>query len=108
MKTLLTLTITLLTLTSCSPSLNCSDFKTGMYRYVNIGMPTEIERTATMQTETDPIDKIVVKSVVTWTSECEYILTYSEILNHPKDVNDVMMLSERKSIVRLYPPMARS
>jgi hypothetical protein len=43
-----------------------------------------------MQIETNPNNKIVVKTSIEWKSEYEYIMTYSEILNHPKDVCGVI------------------
>jgi len=90
MKNLLTLIILLLTLSCCAQEKNCSDFKTGEFRYAKENMPDKIVRTESLQIETNPIDKIVVKTSIEWTSECEYIMTYIEILNHPKDISGVI------------------
>ena len=90
MKNLLILIISLLTLSSCSQEKKCSEFKTGEFRYAKKNMPEKIVRTESLQIETNPNDKIVIKTVIEWTSECEYVMTYSEILNHPKDVSEVI------------------
>lgn len=80
----------LLTLSACAQEKKCSDFRTSEFRYVKENMPSKIVRTESLQDETNPIDKIVVKTTIEWTSECEYVMTYSEILNHPKDVSGVI------------------
>ncbi|WP_179321169.1 hypothetical protein [Winogradskyella helgolandensis] len=89
-KTIFTLIILLLTLSSCAQENNCAEFKTGEFRYAKEGMPEKIVRTENMQIETNPNDKIVVKTAIEWTSDCEYTMTYKEILNHPKDVSSVI------------------
>jgi len=90
MKNLLTLIILFLTLSSCAQEKKCSDFRTGEFRYVKENMPSKIIRTDSLQVETNPNDKIVLKTSIEWKSECEYVMTYSEILNHPKDVSGVI------------------
>ena len=89
-KNILTLIILLLTLSSCAQENNCAEFKTGEFRYAKEGMPEKIVRTENMQTETNPNDKIVVKTAIDWTSDCKYTMTYIEILNHPKYVSSVI------------------
>ena len=86
----ITLIFLFFTLSSCAQEKNCNEFKTGEFRYAKKGMPEKILRTENMQIETNPNDKIVVKTAVEWTSDCEYTMTYKEILNHPKDVSSVI------------------
>ncbi|MCL5128004.1 hypothetical protein [Algibacter sp. L4_22] len=75
---------------SCSKEKNCADFKTGEFRYTKEGMLETIVRTENMQIETNLINKVVVKTSIEWTSDCEYILTYNEILNHPLDMSNLI------------------
>ena len=88
MKNVLTFLMLLLTLAVFAQDKNCSDFKTGEFKYVGLHMPEKIIRTATMQVETNPNTNIVVKTAIEWTSDCEYILTYREILNYQNDASD--------------------
>ena len=88
MKNVLTFLMLLLTLAVFAQDKNCSDFKTGEFQYVGLHMPEKIIRTATMQVETNPNTNIVVKTAIEWTSDCEYILTYREILNYQNDASD--------------------
>ena len=89
-KTVFTLIILLLTLSSCAQENNCAEFKTGEFRYAKEGMPEKIVRTENLSIETNPNNNVIIKSAIEWTSDCEYILTYKEILNHPQDVSSVI------------------
>ena len=84
------LLILLLTQVVYAQEKKCSDFTTGEFRYVKENMPEIIIRTETEQIETNPNDKIVVKTSVQWLSECEYLLVYKEILNYSKNVEDII------------------
>ena len=77
-------------MSSCAQENNCAEFKTGEFRYTKEGMPEKIVRTENMQIEKNPNNNIVVKTSIEWTSDCEYTMTYQEILNHPKDVSSVI------------------
>jgi len=90
MRIVITLIILLVTVNSCAQERNCTNFKTGEFKYAKEGMPEKIVRTENMQIETNPNDKIVIKSTIEWESDCEYVMTYSEILNHPQDVSSVI------------------
>lgn len=89
-KTVITLITLLLTLSCFAQEINCKKFKTGKFRYVKEGMSEKIVRTENMQIETNPNSKIIIKTLIEWISDCEYIMTYQEILNHPKDVSSVI------------------
>ncbi len=90
MKNLLTSIILLVTLSSCAQEKKCSDFKTGEFRYIKENMPETIIRTDTMQIETNPNNKIVVMTSIEWTSDCEYVMTYTDILNYPNDKSGIL------------------
>jgi hypothetical protein len=87
MYNILSIIILIMTLSSCAQEKNCVDFKTGEFHYVKEGMPEKIIRTENMQIETNPNDKIEIYTSIEWTSDCEYIMTYTKILNHPQDVS---------------------
>ena len=43
-----------------------------------------------MQIETNPETGVEIYTKIEWKSDCEYIMTYEKILNHPKDVSSVI------------------
>ncbi len=90
MKNFFIFLILFLPFCSSAQEKNCTDFKTGKFIYVDKKMPVEIIRTDSLQTETDQNDKIIVKTTIEWTSECKYVMTYSEILNYKKDVSGII------------------
>lgn len=75
---------------SCSEPSNCSDFKTGEFRYVIKERPEKIIRTTSTQTEINTVTRTVVKSSIKWTSDCNYQLQYLDILNYDKDTSDII------------------
>ncbi len=87
MKKLIYLIILLYSLSSQAQKKDCLDFRTGEFEYVNFDRPEKIIRKDSLQIETNPFDNIIIKSSIKWISDCEYIMTYKEILNHPKDVS---------------------
>ena len=82
--------ILLLILTSCGKEKNCSKFKTGTFVYQVQDGQVEIIRTESSQHEVNPTTGVEIYSKVEWTSDCEYILTYEEVLNHSSDVSSVI------------------
>ncbi len=66
---------------------DCSYFKTGKFKYVLENRPELIIRTDSTQVEINPQTKVEVHSSIEWKSECEYVMTYEEILNYTGDVN---------------------
>ncbi|MDT0555429.1 hypothetical protein [Patiriisocius hiemis] len=69
---------------------NCYKYKSGEFRYLKEERPEKIIRTETLQTEINPINNVIIKTSIEWTSDCSYVLTYSEILNHPQDVSSAI------------------
>ena len=43
-----------------------------------------------MQISSNSEDGIVIKCSIEWPNDCEYILTYKEVLNHPEDMSIVI------------------
>lgn len=87
----LTLIITfLLTLNSCAQEKSCTEFKTGKFVYVDKNRPEKITRTENLQVEINPETGVEIHTRIEWKSECEYVMTYEKILNHPKDVSSVI------------------
>ncbi|WP_430411991.1 hypothetical protein [Kordia sp.] len=80
----------LFTFSNYAQEKKCADFKTGEFRYVDKNMFDKIIRTDSLQTETNPDDNTIVKTTLEWTSECKYVMTYSEILNYKKDVSGII------------------
>ena len=68
----------------------CLDYKTGKFKYVLKNMPELITRTDSIQIEINPITKVEVYSSIEWKSECEYVMTYEEILNYPEDASHMI------------------
>ena len=90
MKKLNLIIIILLTFSSCAQEKHCSDFKTGKFEYAENDRPEKIVRTENMQIETNPETGVEIYTKIEWKSDCEYIMTYEKILNHPKDVSSVI------------------
>jgi hypothetical protein len=90
MKYIATFIILGFALIGYSQEKDCSNFRTGEFRYVEENMPEEIIRTETMQIETNFNNNVVIKSSIEWTSDCTYVLTFSEILNYKYDTSDII------------------
>ena len=90
MKKYLTILILVLSISSCAQEKKCLEFRTGEFRYVDDNMPEKIIRNDTLQIEINTKDNIEVHSLIEWTSDCEYVMTYKKILNYPDDVSDVI------------------
>ncbi|GER60222.1 hypothetical protein [Patiriisocius marinus] len=90
MKHIFVLIFTLLSVHSYSQNRSCIDFKTGEFRYLKEGRKEKIIRKENLQIETNPYDNIIIKTSIDWTSECNYTMTYIEILNHTQDVSSVI------------------
>ncbi|WP_353778458.1 hypothetical protein [Winogradskyella sp. 3972H.M.0a.05] len=69
---------------------NCSDFKTGQFKYVDERLKEIITRTDSMQIEINPDNQAEIHTTIEWVSECEYVLTYTKIINWPENVSDVI------------------
>ena len=90
MKKLFSITILLLTLNGCAQEKKCTDFKTGEFVYLDKTRPEKVVRTEFLQIETNPETGIEIHSSIEWTSDCNYVMTYKKILNHPKDVSGII------------------
>tara|TARA_R110002110_G_scaffold54448_5_gene156309 strand:+ start:219 stop:596 length:378 start_codon:yes stop_codon:yes gene_type:complete len=90
MKKLILLLILNLTLNSCAQEKKCEDFKTGKFAYAEKNRPEKILRTENLQIEINPITGVEIHTNIEWTSDCEYVMTYKKILNHPKDISSVI------------------
>ena len=86
-KKLISILVLLITFSNCIEKKSCTDFKTGNFIYVSKNQPEKITRTDSMQIETNPETGVIIKSLIEWTSECNYVLTHKEILNYPGDVS---------------------
>ena len=69
---------------------NCTDFKTGKFKYVLKDRPEIIIRSESSQIEINPNTKIEIHSKLMWKSDCEYDMVYEKILNAPEDVSDMI------------------
>ena len=57
-------------------TLNCVQFKTGDFMYVDSsGISWDIKRTKKQQTERNKKDGTIIKHKITWLNDCEYKLT---------------------------------
>lgn len=90
MKKLISVVVILLTLNNCAQEKQCADYKTGKFEYADKNRTEKIIRTNNLQIEINPLDGIEIYTTIEWTSDCEYIMTYQKILNHPKDVSTVI------------------
>lgn len=71
--------------TGCSQQkADCSKFKTGTFKYINDELSHfTITRNDSVQTEYNSKDDVTIETSIEWTSNCEYILTYESVTNHP-------------------------
>jgi hypothetical protein len=90
MKNLILILILNLTLNSCAQEKNCTDFKTGKFVYAEKNRPEQIVRTDNLQIEINPETGVEIYTKIEWKSDCEYVMTYEKILNHPKDISSVI------------------
>ena len=79
----------LLTAFSCkSQPSDCSKFKTGTFKYIDSNnLETTIVRNDSTQTEFNNKNGIKIISKINWVSDCEFILTYKDIINYPNKEN---------------------
>lgn len=72
----------LIAFTSYGRTTNCSQFKTGIFKYANpIYTEWQISRTDSTQVEISSISGIEVYSSVVWKSDCEFVLTCNKVKN---------------------------
>ena len=90
MKNLILILILNLTLNSCAQEKNCTDFKNGKFVYAEKNRPEQIVRTDNLQIEINPETGVEIYTKIEWKSDCEYVMTYEKILNHPKDISSVI------------------
>tara|TARA_R110002126_G_scaffold240288_1_gene383537 strand:+ start:3495 stop:3875 length:381 start_codon:yes stop_codon:yes gene_type:complete len=69
---------------------NCLDYRTGKFNYVLENRPELIIRTDSTQIEINPITKVEAYSSIEWKSDCEYVMTYTEIINYPEDASHMI------------------
>jgi len=82
------LLLLVLTFFTCSTQLknkkDCSHFRTGTFKYNKKGYESyNIVRNDSIQIETNSNNNIKIITSVEWISNCEYILTYKDIINFP-------------------------
>ena len=90
MKNLILILILYLTLNSCTQEKNCTDFKIGKFVYAEKNRPEQIVRNDDIQIEINPETGVEIYTKIEWRSDCEYVMTYEKILNHPKDMSYVI------------------
>lgn len=90
MKKLISLLTIILTLSSCSQEKNCVDFKTGKFIYAEQIRPVKIVRTDNQQIEINSETGAEIYTKIEWKSNCEYVMTYEKILNHPEDISSLI------------------
>jgi len=90
MKNLILILIINLTLNSCAQEKNCVNFKTGKFVYTEKNRPEKIVRTDNLQIEINSETGVEIYTKIEWKSDCEYVMTYEKILNHPKDISSVI------------------
>ena len=75
----------LITFSCSSKPKDCSNFKVGTFKYQDPDYHGHlIERNDSIQIEYNGKDDIKIISKIEWISDCEYVLTYKDILNYPK------------------------
>ena len=80
MKNQLLILLFFISLFSCSQEKNCSDFKTGTFKYVDGNHPDWIiVRNDSIQVEKEEKTNIELQGRLKWKSDCEYSLTYTKI-----------------------------
>lgn len=85
------LTIALLsTLHSFTQAKNCSEFKTGKFKYLEKNRIEKIVRTENLQIEINPKTGVEIYTKIEWKSDCEYVMTYEKILNYSKDTSHII------------------
>ena len=90
MKNLILVLILNLTLNSCAQEKKCEDFKTGKFVYAEQNRPEKIVRIDNLQIEINSETGVEIYTKIEWKSDCEYVMTYEKILNHPKDISSVI------------------
>lgn len=84
-----TILILLLTLSGCSEEKKCSDFKVGNFKISNPELSDWIiSRTDSTQTEINSNTGMKIYNSIEWKTDCEYILTYTKVLNPGSQVVD--------------------
>ncbi|XLS28887.1 hypothetical protein ACJD0Z_17035 [Flavobacteriaceae bacterium M23B6Z8] len=90
MKNFAYLFLSIILLSCSSTAQKCADFKTGEFRYEDKAIPYRIIRTASQQTETNLKTGLEIRSTIEWKSACEYVLTYTAVLNSEQDVESII------------------
>lgn len=90
MKNIITILLLVISFSSCAPERDCADLKIGKFRYTKPDLPILIIRSESMQIETNTENNVIIKTAIAWTSECSYILTYTDIQNYPTDISHLI------------------
>ena len=72
----------LITFNCKSQTNDCSKFKTGTFEYSDSNIKYIIVRTDSTQIESNKENNFKIISDLKWTSDCEYVLTYKDIINY--------------------------
>ncbi|WP_445722524.1 hypothetical protein [Flavobacterium sp.] len=82
MRKLSIIVFTLLSYYCSAQEKKCGDFKIGKFKYANPEQAEwKITRTDTTQVEISTKTQIELHASVKWISDCQYTLTYKEIIN---------------------------
>ncbi|AWX44806.1 hypothetical protein HME9304_01811 [Flagellimonas maritima] len=87
----LILLLSLMIFSSCSKKPdNCNQFKTGTFKYTDSAYDGYIiERNDSIQIETNELKNIKITCTVKWLSDCEFIVTPIETLNHYEEILNI-------------------
>lgn len=81
----------------------CSDFRKGKFNYVSKNRLELITRTDSTQVEVNPVSKVEIHSSISWISDCEYVMTYENILNYPQDIKHMIGQKINIKIISINP-----
>ncbi len=87
MRQLFILFLLTLSLSSFAQDKSCVDFQTATFVYADKDRPVTISRADNKQVEINRESGLEIHSSIEWISDCEYVLTIENIVNHPKDVS---------------------
>lgn len=90
MKFVISTLMLLFTLNSFAQKADCEEMKTGIFVYTDIKPNVVIKRTDNQQIEINKASGLEIHSSIEWISDCEYVLTFEEVKNHPRDVSNAM------------------
>ncbi|WP_196890127.1 hypothetical protein [Aureivirga sp. CE67] len=68
----------------------CKDMKNGTFKYTLNDYKVKITRNDDLQIEKDLETGMEIHTLVEWTSDCEYTLTYSKVVNTSYDFSDYL------------------